>query len=67
MLHGDKEREREIKTMLKAQLEKASPLLHGYKGFLFGSRAAGNAQLWSDFDVGVIGDEPLPLRDYCAI
>ncbi|GAO34806.1 DNA polymerase III subunit beta [Sulfuricella sp. T08] len=67
MLHGDKERELEIKAMLRRQLQKAGPMLLGHKVFLFGSRAMGDAGPRSDFDVGVFGGEPLPLRDYFAI
>ena len=67
MLHGDKERELEIMAMLRQQLQKAGPMLQGHKVFLFGSRAMGDAGPRSDFDVGVFGKEPLPLRDYFAI
>jgi predicted nucleotidyltransferase len=35
--------------------------------FLFGSRVTGAARPYSDFDIGVIGDEPLPLDDFYAI
>jgi predicted nucleotidyltransferase len=41
--------------------------LHGHKVFLFGSRATGNATPYSDFDIGIVGDEPLPLNDFYAI
>jgi len=32
-----------------------------YKIFLFGSRAKGKPRNWSDFDVGVMGESPLPI------
>ena len=67
MDEAEKQRESEIKAMLKEQLRLAGPILRGRKAFLFGSRATGNAHPRSDFDVGVIGDEPLPLRDFYAI
>lgn len=35
--------------------------LKGHRVFLFGSRATGSARPHSDFDIGVIGDAPLPL------
>ena len=38
--------------------------LQGYRVVLFGSRAAGNARDRSDFDVGVLGDAPLPLKTF---
>ena len=38
--------------------------LQGYRVVLFGSRAAGNARDRSDFDVGVLGDVPLPLKTF---
>jgi len=34
---------------------------------LFGSRAQGKAKPRSDFDLGVVGDTPLPLEDFFAI
>lgn len=36
--------------------------LKDHKVFLFGSRAAGTARKRSDFDVGVYGEEPIPLQ-----
>jgi uncharacterized protein len=38
--------------------------LRGYRVVLFGSRAAGDARDRSDFDVGVLGDAPLPLKTF---
>jgi predicted nucleotidyltransferase len=62
-----RQREREIKDMLRESLRQASDRLRGHRVFLFGSRAAGTARPRSDFDVGVDGDGPLPLRDFYAI
>ena len=41
--------------------------LRGHKVVLFGSRASGRARTLSDFDIGVIGEQPLPIRDFYAI
>lgn len=41
--------------------------LRGHRVFLFGSRATGDAKSHSDFDIGVIGDKPLPLAAFFAI
>ncbi len=60
-------REMEIKELIQRQLQQMAPLLHGHKVYLFGSRARGRARPRSDFDLGVLGDEPLPLRDFYAI
>lgn len=32
-----------------------------YNVFLFGSRVSGKNLKWSDYDIGVLGDKPLPL------
>ena len=60
-------RETEIKELIKRRFRQMAPLLHGHKVYLFGSRASGQARSRSDFDLGVLGDEPLPLRDFYAI
>lgn len=62
-----REREEEIVAMLKNVLEDSSEELKGHKVFLFGSRASGKAGERSDFDVGVIGEGPLPLKAYYRI
>lgn len=31
-----------------------------YQVFLFGSRATGQAARWSDYDIGILGKNPLP-------
>lgn len=32
-----------------------------YRVFIFGSRATGKAPRWSDYDVGVLGQDKIPL------
>lgn len=61
------EREEEILAMLKGVLENSSEELRGHKVFLFGSRASGKSGRRSDFDVGVIGEAPLPLKAFYKI
>ena len=46
---------------------KVAPELRGYRVFLFGSRATGNARERSDFDVGILGDAPVPLQTFYRI
>lgn len=60
-------REMEIKSLLRAALERAAPLLAGHHVVLFGSRARGDASVRSDFDLGVDGDAPLELDRFFAI
>lgn len=57
----------EIRAMLRRALEPFAPQLAGYRVFLFGSRAAGHARPRSDFDVGVMGSQPLPVKLYSDI
>jgi predicted nucleotidyltransferase len=63
----DKSREEEVKRMIIQTLQAARMRLNGHKVVLFGSRAKRKSRLTSDFDIGVIGSEPLPLRDFYAI
>lgn len=60
-------REEQIKGMIANVMRKFSLQLRGHRVVLFGSRASGKAKQRSDFDVGVIGDEPLPLRVFYEI
>lgn len=60
-------REAEIKAMIADLMHRNAPRLQGHRVFLFGSRATGRARANSDFDIGVIGDAPLPLQDFYAI
>jgi predicted nucleotidyltransferase len=60
-------REMEIKARIAEVMHRNAVRLRGHRVFLFGSRVTGGARPHSDFDVGVIGDEPLPLDDFYAI
>lgn len=60
-------RAQEVLTMIINTLRTNSDRLHGHKVVLFGSRARGCAKPRSDFDLGVVGDAPLPLEDFFAI
>lgn len=60
-------REEQIKGMIANVMRKFSAQLRGHRVVLFGSRASGKAKQRSDFDVGVIGDEPLPVRVFYEI
>ena len=61
------DREEEVKHMIVATLRAASMRLGRRKVVLFGSRARDKARPRSDFDIGVIGGDPLPLVDFYAI
>lgn len=39
----------------------------GYEIFVYGSRAGGNAQKWSDVDIGIRGDKEVPVRSLALI
>lgn len=60
-------REQVIKLEIQEQLQKIGSDLEGYKVILFGSRASGRARSRSDFDVGIIGDHPIPLATFYRI
>lgn len=49
-------REGTIKDLIRQEIMKVAPELRGYRIFLFGSRATGNARERSDFDIGILGD-----------
>ncbi len=61
------QREAEIKAMLRHRLEQFAVELRGHKVFLFGSCAAGRSKGRSDFDVGVYGENSLPIKTFFAI
>ena len=52
--------------LIEAMRANANRLV-GHQVVLYGSRAGGNAKPRSDFDLGVVGDTPLPLVDFFAI
>jgi len=60
-------RQERILTLLRQVFDHHRHRLRGYRILLFGSRATGRAQERSDFDIGVIGERPLPLEDFYAI
>ena len=60
-------REVEIKRLIQRELRRMAPALRGYKVYLFGSRASGKARERSDFDVGVLGEQPLSLKTFYEI
>jgi predicted nucleotidyltransferase len=60
-------REAEIKAYIAEVMHRNADRLRGHRVFLFGSRATANSRPNSDFDVGIIGDAPLPLGDFYAI
>lgn len=60
-------REDQILNWIREGLLRYADELSGYQIVLFGSRARRNHRERSDFDVGVIGEEPLPLKTYYQI
>lgn len=59
--------EQEVRSLLATLFERCAPLLGGHRVLLFGSRARGDARPLSDFDVGVVGPEPLDLMSFYEI
>ena len=64
---GRDPRDQEIRAMLVETMRANANRLGGRQVVLYGSRAQGNARPRSDFDLGVVGDTPLPLVDFFAI
>ena len=56
-----------IKEEIRRQLRSMADDLKGYRVVLFGSRAAGGARPRSDFDVGVLGERPLPVAVFFRV
>jgi predicted nucleotidyltransferase len=54
------ERENQILNWIRKGLEQFEGELRGRQVVLFGSRAAGSARERSDFDIGVMSEQPLP-------
>ncbi|MEK7130738.1 MAG: nucleotidyltransferase domain-containing protein [Patescibacteria group bacterium] len=54
--------ETEIKGILQRFID-----FKKYKVFVFGSRAAGKARKFSDYDIGVIGQKPLDFKKIALI
>ncbi len=53
----EKEYQKEIKRIILQFLDTSK-----YKVFIFGSRATGEAKKFSDYDIGIIGERPVPSR-----
>jgi predicted nucleotidyltransferase len=51
-----------IKNTVRQQLPEES-----YEIFVYGSRAAGNAQKWSDIDIGIKGEKEISTRKLALI
>ena len=60
-------REDQILSWIREGLSRYADELSGYRVVLFGSRARRNHRERSDFDIGVLGEEPLPLKTYYRI
>jgi predicted nucleotidyltransferase len=60
-------REEQILQLIRECLSGFDESLRGYRVFLFGSRATGTAHERSDFDLGVFGAEPFPLKPFYEI
>ncbi len=52
-----KKAEKEIKRIIYSFIDSSQ-----YRVFVFGSRAAGKAKRYSDYDIGIIGKKPLPSK-----
>ncbi|MHB9097555.1 MAG: nucleotidyltransferase family protein [Syntrophales bacterium] len=59
-----KDVEKSIKQGLRSACDRMRDDLRGYRVVLFGSRAAGSDRERSDFDVGILGSAPLPLKTF---
>lgn len=55
-------REEQILTLIRVRLEAKERELDDYAIILFGSRAAGDERERSDFDIGIVGEEPVPAK-----
>jgi uncharacterized protein len=56
--------ERKIIEEIRRACASMAEDLQGHRVVLFGSRASGGARERSDFDIGVLGDRPLPLKAF---
>src|SRR3989338_5362616 len=60
----DDTRAEEVKKLIEKSIRKEVKRFKGYRVFLFGSRALGTARPRSDFDIGILGSQPLPISDF---
>lgn len=56
-----------VLQLIQGVMHDAAPRLGSRRVVLFGSRAQGTARSRSDYDVAVVGDTPLPLKDFYEI
>jgi predicted nucleotidyltransferase len=59
--------EQSLESEIREVFQTMGTSLRGYKVILFGSRARGNADRTSDFDVGILGERPLDLKKFYKI
>lgn len=60
-------REEQVLEWIREGLQSYADELSGHQVILFGSRARGRHRERSDFDIGVLGKQPLPLRTFYRI
>jgi predicted nucleotidyltransferase len=53
--------------MLHDTFARSANRLSQHRVVIFGSRARGDAKPRSDFDLAVVGEVPLPLKDFYAL
>jgi predicted nucleotidyltransferase len=63
-MESESNRQNEIVNLIRKACEANKKLLEGYKIILFGSRARENTKSRADFDLGIVGKEPLDLKFY---
>ena len=60
-------REDQILSWITEGLQRFADELQGYRIVLFGSRATGRQRDRSDFDLGIYGETPIPLKTFYKI
>ena len=60
-------RDQQVFEMIRDTIAGFADELQGYAVFLFGSRADGTMCARSDFDIGVLGEGPLPVGLFSRI
>lgn len=60
-------REQQVLSWITNGIRQFASELSGYKIVLFGSRAHGHPKPRSDFDIGIIGEHPVPLSTFFKI
>ncbi len=54
-------------SLVQEALQAEADRLQSFRVLLFGSRARGEAQPRSDYDLGILGAVPMPLVDFYAL